>query len=163
MNRKPEYKPKQIICVGNRFILGDDVGPRVYDLLGHTSLPPKVQLIDGGLMGLDLVSFIEKAHKIILVDSVFGFGQPGEVVILDREVLIKESPIGYGHSGGLGFLLRVLPAILEPPLPDITLVGLERPMDRSVGDNIIKSIARVCLEMVRDDGLKCRCSRYIEE
>ena len=45
----------RIICVGNRLVAADAAGPQVHDRLAGRPLPPGVELVDGGLQGLDLL------------------------------------------------------------------------------------------------------------
>ena len=165
MGRSAGNKPKRIICVGNRYVPGDDTGPKVYDFLLGVSLPPDVELIDGGLMGLDLLRFLEGAERVVFVDSVSGFSRPGEIVTLDEAgLVVKGTAADYGHSGGFGYLFRVLPEVFEGRIPAMTLVGLERPK-ASVGkpdeteDEIVESIARQVLRII-DKGTRRRKGRH---
>jgi len=146
-------KTKRIICVGNRYFPGDDTGPKVYDFLLGVPLPPDVQLIDGGLMGLDLLRFVEDAERVVFVDSVSGFGRPGEIVILDGASLLKRAAAAdYGHSGGIGYLFRVLPAVCEGQIPDIVLIGVERPAE--IEEDMVERIAQEALGIVKRGVLK---------
>jgi Ni,Fe-hydrogenase maturation factor len=45
----------RIVCIGNRYVHGDDLGPRVYDQLTARALLNDVQVIDGGVAGLNLL------------------------------------------------------------------------------------------------------------
>lgn len=145
-NRCAGNKTKRIICVGNRYFPGDDAGPKVYDFLLGTHFSPDVQLIDGGLMGLDLLRFVDGTERVVFVDSVSGFGRPGEIVILDGASLLKEAAADYGHSGGLGYLFRVLPAVCEGQIPDIVLIGVERAAE--IKEDMIERIAQETLRII---------------
>lgn len=117
--------PHRIICVGNPYFPGDDVGPRVYEYLRSIDLPAGVVVIDGGLRGIDLLAFLEGADRIVFVDSLHGFGKPGEVIILDRETVSSETEAEYGHSGGLAYLLKMLPVLSQHPPREVYVVGAE--------------------------------------
>lgn len=119
-------KKSRIICVGNRLIAEDSLGPAVFDRLQDLDLPPQVEVIDGGLLGLDLLPFFENAGKVVIVDAVCGFGNAGEIVVLEDGVFRSVAEKQYDHAGGLGYLIRVLPQVLDC-LPDIYLVGVETP------------------------------------
>ena len=131
----------RIICVGNRLAPGDDAGPRVFDRLAQTPLPPGVEAIEGGLMGLDMLGLMEGAERIIFVDAVAGFAPGGGVKVMDALETGGELSAGYGHGGGLSFLLRVLPAVWEGVPPEVLLVGIERPAD----EQSVARAADVCL------------------
>lgn len=125
-------KSTRIICVGNRFVESDNVGPQVYDCLARRDMPGDVSLIDGGLMGLDLLRFVEGARRVVFVDALDGFAPPGRPVVLDHRAALEERPAGYGHDGGLACLLRMLPAVCGNDLPEIALVGAEPPIESPV-------------------------------
>ncbi len=136
-------KSIRIICVGNRFVESDNVGPRVYDYLARQDMPGGVSLIDGGLMGLDLLRFVEGALRVVFVDALHGFAPEGRPVVLDRSAALEERPAGYGHDGGLGCLLRMLPAVCESDLPEIILVGAEPP----IGSDVVEQLADMALSI----------------
>ncbi len=117
----------RIICIGNRFLEMDSSGPAVFELLSQRPLPDGIEVIQGGLAGLDLLPFLEQGGRVVFVDSVRGFAQPDQVVVLKQEDIVPESGVSYyGHGGGLTYLLGVLPLVCEGTLPEeIILVGLE--------------------------------------
>jgi len=145
---------KRIICIGNRYVKEDSAGPLVYDeLKSRKSLPPRVDIIDGGLAGLDLLPFFETSQKVVLVDSVVGsggseaaenIGESDGVVILDPSKVSKMAQDHYGHSAGIGYLLRILPEVCEGGLPDISIVAIEGEPDLDK----IKKAAEISLKMV---------------
>ncbi len=125
-------KRANIICVGNPFVESDNLGRRVYDCLARQNLPGDIALIDGGLGGLDLLRFVEGVRRAVFVDAVNGFAPPGQPVILDHAAVLAERPAAFGHSGGLAYLLRILPAVCGDNLPEISLVGAESPVESDV-------------------------------
>ena len=70
-----------IMCVGNRLMLDDGVGPAVYDeLTSRFVFPENVQLFDAGCMTMDLIPMVRAYDYIIAVDAVDGTGEvPGTV------------------------------------------------------------------------------------
>jgi hydrogenase maturation protease len=120
---------RRIICVGNRYRVGDDAGPRVYDHLSQRPLPPGVELYDGGLGGLNLLGLVETAGRAVFVDNVRGFGAPGEVLVLGAADLPDDPGQAFDHASGLGYLLRVLPRVCPGPLPEVSIVGIEGEAD----------------------------------
>lgn len=116
---------KRIICVGNRLIAEDAAGCLVADRLRSRLLPSDVEVIDGGVAGLDLLRFIEGAERVVFVDGISGFGCEGEAVVIERSEAAATAGTAYDHTAGLAYLLRVLPEVLPASLPPITVVGLE--------------------------------------
>lgn len=115
-----------IICAGSRLTAEDGAGPMVYDYLAAQDLPPAVQLIDGGLAGLDLLRFIDQAARVILVDSIAGFNPDTEVMALTLdEVLAATSAPSFSHGDGLGYLLHALPELYPDRTPEVHVVGIQ--------------------------------------
>ncbi len=136
-------KSTRIICVGNRLVESDNVGPRVYDCLARRDMPGDVSLIDGGLMGLDLLRFVEGVRRVVFVDALHGFAARGRPVVLDHSAALAERPARYGHDDGLAYLLRMLPAVCDSDLPEISLVGAESP----IGPDVVEQLADLALSI----------------
>lgn len=120
----------RIICVGNRFVPQDAAGPAVYSLLRAGELPAGVELIDGGIAGLDLLRWVEGARRVVFVDALCE--PPGRevgagVVLLTCEEVAARAGMepggAYGHAAGLSALLRLIPAVCSPP-PEVLVVGV---------------------------------------
>lgn len=120
---------KRIICVGNRYKPEDSAGPMVYDQLVSDKLPKDIEVIDGGLAGLNLLRLIHGADRVVFVDAVNGFRPSGGVMVLDTEDASKNADTTFGHNAGLAYCLRVLPEVHNGKLPDIFVVGIEGTTD----------------------------------
>lgn len=133
-----------ILCTGNRYCTEDSFGPLVYDYLSTKECPPSIDIIDGGLAGLDLLRYFETSDRVVIVDSVSGFGAHGELLSIRYDELTSTEAIEYGHSGGLHYLLLCLPALGLIPKVDVILIGLN-----GVADSLtIAAAASLALEMV---------------
>lgn len=137
-----------IICLGNRFMAGDDIGCRVFDHLADTALPATIALIDGGLCGLDLLHLMEGKRRVIFADAVTGMATAGEIVVLNRTEVAAYAG-NYGHGAGLPYLLHLLPQVCPEPLPEIALVGLESQMGTALPakETTVRTIAARCVEL----------------
>ena len=117
-----------IICIGNRFVAEDAAGPAVYDRLRQSQpLPADIELVDGGLMGLNLLPFLERGGRVVFVDAVQGFGKVGDVVLLGRDQIDRAEAVErFDHGASLAYLLAIAPQVCEGDLPEeIVLVGVE--------------------------------------
>jgi hydrogenase maturation protease len=77
-----------ILGVGNVLLTDDGVGVRVIgELERKYSFPSNVRLYDGGTGGMSLLSIIEEADHLIVVDSVLVGEPPGTIVTFDFEQL----------------------------------------------------------------------------
>ncbi|SHO46437.1 hydrogenase maturation protease [Desulfopila aestuarii] len=117
-----------IICIGNRFVAGDEAGLLVFDRLqNRPEIPEGITVIEGGLAGLNLLSLLETGGRVVFVDAVKGFkGSSGVVIVEHEEILGSTSQLHFDHGAGLPYLLAVLPRVCDGELPEeIMLVGLE--------------------------------------
>ncbi len=138
----------RIICVGNRLRDSDAAGPRVHDRLAASPLPAGVELVDGGLGGLDLARFVAGADRVVFVDSVAGFSASGGgVLVLSAEEIAAEASDRLDHAAGLPYLLRALPLLGQPRLPAIAVVGVEG----EAPEGIIDEAAATALRLARGD------------
>jgi len=148
----------KIICVGNPFVDSDNLGPRVYAELTRTTLPDGVELIDGGLAGLDLLRFVGDGD-LVFVDAVQGFGNPGDLIVLtqaklEKALLVGQTPLRYDHAAGLTYLLHVIP-VLYPGIPaKLWLVGKELGHEPFT-DEDIQQVAAACLQLVCGEQARC--------
>lgn len=133
----------RILCVGNRYVEGDDTGPRVFDRLMARPAPAGVEIIDGGLAGLNLLRYFEHVRRVVLVDAVAGFGERG-VQVLDGAVVAACCGDGrWGHDAGMAYLVAMLPRVCDGPPPEVFLVGAEAPTD----DDVIAALAETSLAL----------------
>lgn len=136
----------RILCIGNRFVREDDFGPRVYDTLADMERPAAVEIVDGGLAGIDLLRFLEDGRPIIFVDAVSGFAPIGEITVIDGDEITRQDTGPFGHEAGLPFLLRLLPAVVDNPPPRIRLVGCEG----VASDGAVLHAARLSLQLAQE-------------
>lgn len=118
----------RILCIGNRFDSEDAVGMAVFDKLQEMQpLPAEIEVIEGGLAGLNLLPLLEQGGRVVFVDAVKGFAEPGEIVLLDHQDILHTLGEGhFDHGAGLAYVLSVLPRVCDGTLPEeIVLVGLE--------------------------------------
>ena len=97
----------------------------VYDQLLSDKHPRDIELIDGGLAGLNLLRFMHGADRVIFIDAVNGFRPSGGVMVLDAKDASRHADTVFGHSAGLSYFLRVLPEVHDAKLPEIYVVGIE--------------------------------------
>jgi hydrogenase maturation protease len=127
---------KRIVCVGNRFRPEDSAGPMVYDQLVSNRLPKDIEVIDGGLAGLNLLRFVHGTDRVVFIDAVNGFRPSGGVIVLEADDASRHADTIFGHCAGLSYCLRVLPDVHEGKLPEIFVVGIEGAADP---DKILKA------------------------
>lgn len=135
----------RIICIGNRYVDEDSAGPRVYDLLTRGKhRPSDVEIIDGGLGGINLIPFFESCKKVILVDQIMRDGISDGIEVMDAADVSETADNHFSHSAGTEYLLRILLKSCESELPEIAIVGISGNPD----DGMIRQAAELALKMV---------------
>lgn len=137
----------RIICIGNRFHPADSGGPQVHDLLLARPLPPLTELIDGGLGGINLLTFLEHADRVLFVDAVAGFASNDEIVVIENPVDKIDIDENFGHHAGLGYLLKVAPIVVESQMPEVILIGINGTAD----DRLCNQAADTCLSILKHE------------
>lgn len=115
-----------VLGLGN-ILLGDEgVGVRAIEELRKAyDFPENVTIIDGGTMGLDLLPFIEKKDKLLIVDAVKLDKEPGTIAIIEDEDIPSFVSTKLSiHQIGLPDIIFALRLLGTMP-PKITLIGMQ--------------------------------------
>jgi len=81
----------KIIGFGNIYMGDDGVGIRVIEKIKEQGIfadYDNVEVIDGGTSGVDLIFFLEKADKVIIIDAVDAGQGVGEIVAFNISEII---------------------------------------------------------------------------
>jgi hydrogenase maturation protease len=84
--------------VGNLLLSDEGVGLHVVQRLAATyDLPPGVQTLDGGTLGLDLLYYLEGVENLLIVDAVEMEREPGTLLRIEGDQVpsslsVKMSP-----------------------------------------------------------------------
>lgn len=114
-----------ILGVGNILYSDDGVGVRVVEKLERDyDFPDNVLVIDGGVLGINLLGVISNAGRLIVVDTVLNHGRPGDIHRLEHDeipdrILAKNSL----HQVDLIEALTLCKALDH--VPQTTIIGVE--------------------------------------
>ena len=88
-----------VICVGNKLMLDEGIGPAAYEeLTRRYDIPDDVRLYDVGCMSLDQLPLVRDCETIITVDAVDGTDEPpGTVFRFSPDDMAR-------HSGAMASL-----------------------------------------------------------
>lgn len=81
-----------VIGVGNVLLADEGVGIHAALALKKESFPPLVEIIDGGVAGIDLLFLLEDAHSAILIDCVEAGARAGAILRIPVEELVLQAP-----------------------------------------------------------------------
>lgn len=118
-------RPTVVMGLGNPLMGDDGLGLVVMERLQRHCFEPEIQFVDGGTAGIGLITEIEEAGMLLLLDAVHTDAEPGTLFVLTRDEIarflsIKISP----HQLGLREALTL--AELRGNLPlSLSLVGLQ--------------------------------------
>ncbi|ALC18029.1 hydrogenase maturation protease [Desulfuromonas soudanensis] len=115
----------RIIGIGNPLMGDDGIGIAAVAALEKEGVPEGVDIIDGGTGGLTLLTLMEGAKRVILVDAVETGSPPGTILRLAGEDLEPETAASSLslHSGGLPEVLALGRAL--GTLPPLILFGVQ--------------------------------------
>lgn len=114
-----------ILGVGNTIYSDDGVGIRVVERLEKEyDFPDNVLVVDGGILGINLLGIISNAGRLIVVDTVLNHGKPGDIHRLAHDdipnrILAKNSL----HQVDLIEALTLCHALDH--VPQTTIIGIE--------------------------------------
>ncbi len=119
-----------VLGVGNLLWADEGFGVRCVEALGHGwDLPPDVEIMDGGTLGLALVPLLLDATHVLMFDAVAHRGEPGTLIVARDD----ELPALMGgnkmslHQVGVNDILASLDLLGHKP-EHFTVVGV-RPVE----------------------------------
>jgi hydrogenase maturation protease len=114
-----------VLGLGNTLHSDDGLGPRAIERLKNEArVPDDVTLIEGGTLGLELLTYIWDCSYLLVLDAV-DFGQsPGTVVRMSGEELHTLPGKGSVHQLGVADLLVAL-HVLARRQPTVVLLGVQ--------------------------------------
>lgn len=121
-----ENKKILVLGLGNIFCGDDGIGSIIAENLGKDIDEQKIDIIDGGTIGLGLMYLFEDYTDLIIIDAVDMKASPGEVLVFsldDLSMFDNEQKISF-HQSGLYELLRFAKALGKLP-PRIMIFGIQ--------------------------------------
>lgn len=115
-----------VIGLGNPLRGDDGVGVRVAQILAEQTLPPGVEVVDGGTQGLGIVNLMEGWQRVILVDAAEVGKVPGQFVrfSLDEAQLLGDDQHVSVHTAGLRDAL-LLAQVLKMLPGEVIIFGVQ--------------------------------------
>jgi hydrogenase maturation protease len=156
-----ERTPLLVLGLGNVLLEDDGVGAvAVADLVDRYELPDGVRVVDGGTLGLSLLSYLAEADDVILVDAVNADGEAGTFVRLDGDdvapaVATRLSP----HQVGVADLLDGARWIERYPAR-LTLLGLV-PCSIELGIGLTPHVRDAIADLVEQIVLEARDRGFV--
>jgi hydrogenase maturation protease len=86
-------KQTLILGIGNVLMKDDGIGVHVVRRIKDTDLPPDVEVMDGGVLGLNLMYYIEGRKKVIVIDAVSVGNPPGTIYRFTEKALLEKKEL----------------------------------------------------------------------
>jgi hydrogenase maturation protease len=130
-----------VLGLGNLLRRDEGLGIRALELLRERyRLPEAVQLVDGGTLGLELLSYLEGAQRLLVLDAALTEGPPGTLLRVAGEEVprflgMRTSP----HEVGLADLL-VVARLRDKEPREVVVLGMQ-PEAIELGWELSESVA----------------------
>jgi len=142
-----------VLGVGNLLMSDEGVGVHVIQrLVAEYELPEKVQVLDGGTLGMDLLYYLEGVENLLLIDAVEARQEPGTLIRLEDDQVpaflsLKISP----HQLGVPDMLAA--AKLKDAYPQRIVLWGVQPKLLGIGLDLspkVESLVDIIIEHILD-------------
>lgn len=118
--------PIVLLGVGNILLTDEGFGVHVVNQLREDYVfNPPITILDGGTMGMELLTYMRGMTKLLLVDAINGGEAPGTVYEFPHEEMNSYFTDSISvHEVGMQDILRIR-ALQEDPLEDAVVIGVE--------------------------------------
>lgn len=136
-----------ILGVGNELMTDDGVGVEAARRLQAEDLGPDVEVVLGGIGGLNLIFELEQCRRALILDAAHMGLPPGSVRVVEREELEDRiQPLISLHQLALHDVLDL--AELAGVTAEVTLVAVE-PEEVLPGIGLTQTVEAALPEMIR--------------
>jgi len=131
-----------VLGLGNTLHSDDGVGPQAIEKLrSDPRVPGDVSLIEGGTLGLELLTYIWDCSYLLVLDAVDVGQPPGTLVRMSSQELQTLPGKGSVHQLGVADLMVAL-RVLAKRTPEVVLLGVQ-PASTEWGTELSPAVAAV--------------------
>jgi len=120
-NKDNAQKPILVLGVGNNLQTDDGVGVHAVAELMKMEWPEEVEIVDGGIAGLDLIAIVDSREYVIVLDAIDAGHPPGTIFKFTPED-ISDSTMHCDSLHQIGLLETIQMAKLTGNAPKHTLI-----------------------------------------
>lgn len=150
-----------VLGVGNTILTDEGFGVHVVEhLKAHYRFDDRVQLIDGGTLGIELTHFVTGTKKLLIIDAVDGGRECGSVYRLTgAEIKAHFRQKISAHEVGIEEVLTIL-ELTGRPIDEVIVLGAQPfVLDAGVGlsdgmKKILQAVVNNALEILDGWGVK---------
>jgi hydrogenase maturation protease len=131
-----------VLGLGNTLHTDDGIGPQAIERLrSDVRVPADVALIEGGTLGLELLTYIWDCSYLLVLGAVDVGQPPGTLVRMSSQEVQTLPGKGSVHQMGVADLLVAL-LVLASRTPEIVLLGVQ-PASTDWGTELSPAVAAV--------------------
>jgi hydrogenase maturation protease len=131
-----------VLGLGNTLHSDDGVGPQAIELLRNDPrMPADVALIEGGTLGLELLTYVWDCSYLLVLDAVDVGQPPGALVRMSSQEVQTLPGKGSVHQLGVADLMVAL-RVLASRTPEVVLLGVQ-PASTEWGTELSPAVAAV--------------------
>ena len=143
----PSQKPILILGIGNLILKDEGVGVHAVHKMMDMNLPPDIEVMDGGTMGIDLLYHIEGRKKVIVIDAVMTDSPPGTLYrFTDRDLEDYKGFLRSAHEIDFTYVLKTAELFGKKP-DEVIFIGIT-PEDISEGLELSPTIEKKIPEII---------------
>ncbi len=137
-----------IMGVGNLLLTDEGFGIHVVKLLEeHYEFPQNVSVIDGGVLGLNLLGVISEADQLIVIDAVKNGEAPGSLYRIERES-IPERVRAKNSLHQVDFLETLTLCQALDKTPETVILGVEPEDIETLGIDLTQTTLKKVDKMI---------------
>ena len=135
-----------VLGVGNLLMGDEGVGVHAVHLLDQKSLPPEVNVVDGGTGGFHLLSYLQDYGTVVMIDATMD-GKPSGTLSVLKPRFATDFPRSLSaHDIGLRDLIES--AALLGPLPNIHLLTVSIPEPQPMSMLLTPAVAAAIPQVI---------------
>lgn len=128
-----------ILGIGNLLLKDEGIGVHVAQRMMDMALPPDVEVMDGGTMGINLLSYIEERKKVVVIDAVQTDAPPGTLYrFTDRDLEENRGMLFSAHDIDFTHVLK-MSRMFEKKPDEVIFIGV-KPEEISEGIGLSPSV-----------------------
>lgn len=147
MHLKAEPTDRILIMGIGNYLMGDEgVGVHLAETLEGYTLPPNVDVVDGGTGGFHLLEYFEKYKEVILVDATLDNNPVGHIRLIQPKFASDFPKAMSTHDIGLKDMMSSLQLMGKVPHIHLFVVSIESIQQQGI--ELTPEIAAILPELI---------------
>jgi hydrogenase maturation protease len=147
MHLKADHTDRILIMGIGNYLMGDEgVGVHLAEILEGYTLPPNVDVVDGGTGGFHLLEYFEKYREVILVDATLDNNSVGHIRLIQPKFASDFPKAMSTHDIGLKDMMSSLQLMGKVPHIHLFVVSIESIQQQGI--ELTPEIAAILPELI---------------